>query len=283
MPNASWFWRFRKGNSFGNHEMPKLAANLSMLFTELEFLDRFAAARKLGFRGVEMLFPYDFDKAEIASCLTSENLELVLFNTSPGDLHAGERGLAALPGREQEFRQSFELSLDYARTLSCRRLHFMAGVVPSSGDHRRYHDCFLANLSWAARLARSHELILLLEPLNPRDVPGYLIPTVAAAVSILDELRLDNVFLQFDAYHTQMNQGHLAETLRDHRRIIRHIQIAGVPGRHEPDEKQEINYSYLLPLIDGLGYDGWVGCEYRPRTDTLSGLGWAKPWLETQR
>jgi len=263
--------------------MPKLAANLSMLFTEVEFLERFAVARRQGFRGVEMLFPYDFDKTEIARRLASEDLELVLFNTSPGDFQAGERGLAALPGREPEFRQKFEASLDYARTLACRRVHVMAGVVPASGDRRQYHRCFLANLRWAASLAKAHNVILLLEPLNSRDVPGYLIPTVAAAVSILDELSLDNVYLQFDAYHTQMNQGYLAGTLRDHRGIIRHIQISGVPGRHEPDDRQEINYSYLLPLIDELGYDGWVGCEYRPRSDTLSGLGWAKPWLAPQR
>jgi hydroxypyruvate isomerase len=259
--------------------MPKLAANLSMLFTEIEFLQRFAAARSQGFRAVEMLFPYNFDNSEISRCLISENLELVLFNTSPGDFAAGERGLAALPGREQEFRYKFEMSLDYARALSCSRIHFMAGIVPPSHDLRHYRQCFLDNLRWAASLAQPYDLILLLEPLNPRDVPGYLIPTVHTAVSILDELHLDNVFLQFDTYHTQMNQGRLAETLRDHTGVIRHIQISGVPGRNEPDANQEINYSYLLPFIDELGYAGWVGCEYRPRTDTLSGLGWARPWL----
>jgi hydroxypyruvate isomerase len=260
--------------------MPKLAANLSMLFGELPFLDRFAAARAQGFRAVEMLFPYEFGKAEIARGLSSENLELVLFNTSPGDFASGERGLAALPERVAEFRRSFETTLDYATGLSCARLHFMAGKVPTTDKFPEYRRCFLANLRWAADLAKSKGVALLLEPLNPRDVPGYLIPTLNAAVSILDELRQDNVFLQYDAYHTQMNQGSLVENLRAHFNLIRHIQISGVPGRCEPDDRQEINYPFLLNLIDELGYDGWVGCEYRPRNDTLSGLAWAKPWLD---
>jgi len=259
--------------------MPKLAANLSMLFTEIDFLDRFAAARRQGFRAVEMLFPYDLDKNEIARRLASENLKLVLFNTSPGDLQAGERGLAALPGREREFKQKFELSLDYARTLSCPRLHFMAGVVPPTGDREDYRRCFLRNLNWAAERAGAHDVCLLLEPLNRHDVPGYLIPAISVARSMIEELRLGNVFLQFDAYHAQMSGGRLTGSLRANMHMIRHIQISGVPGRCEPDSMQEINYSYLLPLIDELGYDGWIGCEYRPRSDTLSGLAWARPWL----
>jgi 2-dehydrotetronate isomerase len=258
--------------------MPKLAANLSMLFTEREFLDRFALAASCGFRGVEILFPYDFEPAVIAGALSSAALELVLFNTSPGDFQAGERGIAALPGREEEFRRTFKISLEYARTLSCRRIHLMAGVVPESLGHASCRACFIQNLRWAARLADAAGIDLLLEPLNPKDVPRYLIPSPAAAVAILEELRLGNVFLQYDVYHTQMNQGSLAATFTTHAGIIRHIQISGVPGRNEPDHNQEINYPFLLSLIDASGYDGWVGCEYRPRADTLTGLGWARAW-----
>jgi hydroxypyruvate isomerase len=260
--------------------MPRLAANLSMMFGEIPFLDRFAAARAHGFHAVEMLFPYEFDKTEIAHRLSAEGLKLVLFNTSPGDFGSGERGLAVLPARVAEFRRSFESALDYATVLSCPRLHFMAGTVPSMDELSAYRHCFLANLLWAADLAGSEGINLLLEPLNPHDVPGYLVPTLSAAVSILDQLRHDNVFLQYDTYHTQMTQGSLVENLRAHFNRIRHIQISGVPGRCEPDDRQEINYPFLLNLIDELGYEGWVGCEYRPRKDTLSGLAWAKPWLD---
>jgi 2-dehydrotetronate isomerase len=258
--------------------MPKLAANLSMLFTEHEFLDRFALAASCGFRAVEMLFPYDFPPAAIAKALTSASLELVLFNTSPGDFQAGERGIAALPGREEEFRRKFQMSLEYAKTLSCRRIHMMAGAVPNSLDPASCRSCFMENLHWASGRAGASNIDLLLEPLNPKDVPGYLIPNSAAAVAILDELRLGNIFLQYDVYHSQMSEGSLASTFTAHAGIIRHVQISGVPGRNEPDENQEINYPYLLSLIDASGYDGWVGCEYRPRSDTRSGLGWARPF-----
>jgi hydroxypyruvate isomerase len=260
--------------------MPKLAANLSMLFPERGFLDRFAAARQQGFEAVEFLFPYAFDKAEIAARLADHDLKLVLFNTKAGDFAKGERGLAALLGREEEFRRGFEASLAYAQALSCRRIHVMAGVLPRNAERGPYRDCFLTNLAWAAARAREQSILLLLEPLNPQDVPNYLLPDIPSAFSIIEELSLDNVLLQFDAYHTQMNQGSLASNLRKHFPLIRHIQISGVPGRHEPDGRQEINYAYLLPLIDELGYDGWVGCEYNPRGDTVQGLAWAKPWLK---
>jgi hydroxypyruvate isomerase len=258
--------------------MPKLAANLSMLFTEREFLDRFALAAACGFRAVEMLFPYDFAPALIAKALASASLELVLFNTSPGDFQTGERGIAALPGREEEFRRKFHTSLEYAKALLCRRIHVMAGVVPTTLETASCRACFMENLRWASDRAGASNIDLLLEPLNPKDVPGYLLPGPAAAVAILDELRLGNLFLQYDVYHTQMSEGSLTSTFTAHAGIIRHIQISGVPGRNEPDENQEINYPYLLSLIDASGYDGWVGCEYRPRAGTRSGLGWAKPF-----
>lgn len=258
--------------------MPKLAANLSMLFTEDEFLDRFTLAASCGFRAVEMLFPYDFAPALIAKALASASLELVLFNTSPGDFQTGERGIAALPGREEEFRRKFHISLEYAKALSCRRIHVMAGVVPTTLEPAACRACFMENLRWASDRAGASNIDLLLEPLNPKDVPGYLLPGPAAAVAILHELRLGNLFLQYDVYHTQMSEGSLTSTFTAHTGIIRHIQISGVPGRNEPDENQEINYPYLLSLIDASGYDGWIGCEYRPRAGTRSGLGWAKPF-----
>jgi 2-dehydrotetronate isomerase len=170
------------------------------------------------------------------------------------------------------------MSLEYARTLSCRRIHVMAGAVPNSLDPASCRSCFMENLHWASGRAGASNIDLLLEPLNPKDVPGYLIPNSAAAVAILDELRLGNIFLQYDVYHSQMSEGSLASTFTAHAAIIRHVQISGVPGRNEPDENQEINYPYLLSLIDASGYDGWVGCEYRPRSDTRSGLGWARPF-----
>jgi 2-dehydrotetronate isomerase len=259
--------------------MPRLAANLSLLFPELRFLDRFAAAHRQGFDAVECLFPYAFDRHDIAARLVDNDLKLVLFNTPPGDFDRGERGLAAIPGREEEFRRGFEAALGLAEAFSCKCLHFMAGVLPANADPAPYRACFIANLAWATALARRQSMLLLLEALNPYDVPNYLLPTIPAALGIMNELRVDNLFLQFDAYHTQMNQGRLAENLREHFDLIRHIQISGVPGRHEPDERQEINYAYLLSLIDELGYDGWVGCEYRPRGATSEGLIWARPWL----
>jgi hydroxypyruvate isomerase len=258
----------------------KLAANLSMLFPEIGFLDRFAAAHRQGFEAVECLFPYAFDRHEIAARLADHDLKLVLFNTPPGDFERGDRGLAAIPGREEEFRRGFETALGLAQAFSCKCLHFMAGVMPPNADPAPHRACFIANLAWASALARRESILLLLEALNPYDVPNYLLPTIPAALGIMNELRFDNLFLQFDAYHTQMNQGRLAENLREHFDLIRHIQISGVPGRREPDERQEINYAYLLPLIDELGYDGWVGCEYNPRGDTTEGLVWARPWLD---
>jgi hydroxypyruvate isomerase len=263
--------------------MPKLAANLSMLFPDQGFLDRFASARHQGFEAVECLFPYAFDAGEIAARLSDHGLKLVLFNTAPGDFAKGERGLAALPSRKEEFRRSFEAALRYAESLSCKRLHFMAGVVPANVNTAAYRACFIDNLVWAADLARRQAIMLLLEPLNSQDVPGYLLPTIPTALAIIDEVRLDNLFLQFDGYHTQMSLGRLADNLRKNMPLIRHIQISGVPGRHEPDETQEINYAYLLPLIDELGYDGWVGCEYNPKGDTIEGLRWARPWLGSHR
>lgn len=257
---------------------PKLAANLSMIFPEVEFLDRFAAAAAVGFRAVEYLFPYAYAKTEIRSRLENWRLEQVLFNAPPGDFEKGERGIAGLPGREEEFRKSIERALDYAVALRCPRLHVMAGLVPLQGDPRRHREVYVENLSWAAGEARSANVSLMLEPLNAIDFPGYLIGTPQAARSVIEEVGAPNIKLQYDFYHAQMTHGRLLETFAAEQDIVGHVQIAGVPGRNEPDDSQEINYRAVFAGLEAMGYDGWIGCEYRPRGETVAGLAWAAPY-----
>jgi hydroxypyruvate isomerase len=258
--------------------MPRLAANLSMMFNEVDFLGRFAAARAQGFTAVEYLFPYSYPKADLAARLKSEGLQQVLFNAPPGDWEKGERGIGGLPDREAEFRDTIETALDYAETLKFRRIHVMAGLIPTGANPAIHRAIFVENLAWAAQLAAKNAVELLLEPLNPIDFPSYLVSNIPIALDMIAAVNAENVGLQYDIYHTQMTQGRLAQTLKDNLAKIRHIQIAGVPGRNEPDESQEINFSHLFSLMDELGYAGWVGCEYRPRGNTIDGLGWAKPW-----
>jgi hydroxypyruvate isomerase len=254
--------------------MPKFAANLSMLFPELPFLDRFEAAARAGFKAVEFLFPYEHEAQEIRRRLDRFGLRQVLFNLSPGDWGKGERGLAALPGREQEFAASVDQAIAYAQALECPQVHIMAGLafdIPLEQASATYG----ANLRWAANRLQSCDIRALIEPLNSRDMPGYFLTTAEQAHLIIETVGHPNLFLQMDLYHAQIMGGDLAERTRSHWPLIRHIQIAGVPGRHEPDVG-EINYPYLFDLLDGLGYDGWIGCEYRPRADTRAGLGWAR-------
>ena len=258
--------------------MPRFAANLSMTFNEVDFLDRFAAARAQGFAAVEYLFPYPYPKSELAARLNGEGLQQVLFNAPPGNWEAGERGIAALPGREDEFRRAMETALGYATALKCPRIHVMAGLVPAGQPAGTYRQTFERNLAWLAPLAASGGVQILLEALNPIDFPGYLVGSVAAACDIIAAVGSDNIFLQYDLYHAQMSQGQLAATMRDRLALIPHMQIAGVPGRNEPDRKQEIDYPFLFSLMDELAYKGWVGCEYRPRAGTIEGLAWAAPW-----
>jgi hydroxypyruvate isomerase len=255
--------------------MPRFAANLSMMFNEVDFLDRFRAARKCGFPAVEYLFPYAHPKGELAERLGGEGLQQVLFNAPPGDWEKGERGIGGVPGREDEFRKSIDTVLEYAAALKCPRVHVMAGLVPAGADRNRHRDTFAANLAWAAPRAKQAGLELLLEPLNAVDFPGYLVGGIAAAQEIITLSGSDNVFIQYDIYHMQMSQGRLAESFRDHMDEIRHIQIAGVPGRNEPDSSQEINFPMLFLFLDSVGYPGWIGCEYRPRVKTEAGLAWA--------
>lgn len=255
--------------------MPRFAANLSMMFTELDFLDRFQAAANCGFQGVEFLFPYDWPAGELAKRLLGNGLTQALFNLPPGDLAAGDRGLAAVPGREQEFRDGVERALEYAETLRCRQLHVMAGLVAGEADRPAAHACFVGNLAWAAERAGESGVRALIEPINTlHDMPGYFLSTTAQARAVMAEVDHPNLFLQCDLYHVQIMNGNLAETITENLPRIRHFQIAGVPGRHEPDTG-EINYPYLFSLIDSLGYDGWIGCEYRPAGATADGLAWA--------
>ena len=258
--------------------MPRFAANLSMMFDEVDFLDRFAAAREQGFQAVEFLFPYAYPKADLAQRLKDQGLQQVLINTPAGDWEKGERGLAAQPGRETEFRHTMETALEYAVALNRPRIHVMAGLVPTGADPAIYRAIMVENLAWAADLARKTAVDLLLEPLNPVDFPGYAVDKVPVALDIIAAVGAENLHLQYDLYHAQMRQDRLADTLKDHIAEINHIQIAGVPGRHEPDGMQEIDFNHLFSLMDELGYQGWVGCEYRPRAGTVEGLGWAKPW-----
>ncbi|MEO1017190.1 MAG: 2-oxo-tetronate isomerase [Pseudomonadota bacterium] len=258
--------------------MPKFAANLSMMFNEVPFLERFAAARNAGFDAVEYLFPYDFPAEDVARNLEDQGLVQALFNMPPGDWEAGDRGISAIPGREVEFQQSLETALEYAAALNCKTIHCMAGILGPGVMPRRAERTYIGNLQLAAEAAEKHGITVLIEPLNSRDAPGYLLSYNDHAHRIIEEVGMANLKLQLDLYHTQIMHGDLAISIREFMPITGHIQIAGVPQRHEPDFG-EINYPYLFELIDELGYEGWIGCEYRPRRSTLEGLGWIKPYL----
>lgn len=257
--------------------MSRFAANLSMLFTELPFAQRFAAAAAAGFEGVEFLFPYEHAPREVAGWLQESKLVNVLFNLPPGNWAGGERGLAALPGREAEFREGVARAIDYALALGTPRLHMMAGLLPAGADPALHRATYLANLRYAAGQLGRHGIELMIEPINGRDMPGYFLVTQQQAHGLRLECGEPNVKVQMDFYHAQIVEGDLASTFKQHLAGIGHVQIAGVPGRHEPDVG-EINYPYLFGLLDELGYKGWVGCEYRPRGDTVAGLGWFAPY-----
>ncbi len=255
--------------------MPKFAANLSMLYTEHAFLDRFAAAARDGFKAVEYLFPYEHPAADIAAQLKAHGLQQVLFNAPPGDWAAGERGTACLPGREGEFREGVGRAIEYARALGCPRIHLMAGLAPDGADRALLRKTYLANLAWAA--AQAKDIDFLMEPINTRDIPRFFLNRQDDAHEIVVEIGAPNLKVQMDLYHCQIVEGDLAKKIELYLPTGRvgHLQIAGVPERQEPDIG-EINHPYLFALIDRLGYEGWIGCEYRPKGATSAGLGWMK-------
>jgi len=255
--------------------MPKFAANLTTMYGEHPFLDRFAAAAKDGFRGVEILFPYANEAAELRARLDAHGLEQVLFNAPPGDWEKGERGLASLPGREQDFRRSIERGLEYARVLGNRCMHAMAGLVAPGDDRARHRAAYVANLAWAAREAASIGVTVVIEPINTRNIPGYFLNRQEEAHAVCAEAGEPNLKVQMDLFHCQIVEGDLATRIRRHIAGVAHMQIAGVPERHEPDTGEK-NYPYLFRLLDERGYAGWIGCEYHPRAGTSEGLGWLK-------
>ncbi len=274
--------------------MPKLAANLSMLYPDLSFLDRFEAAARDGFKAVEFLFPYSFSANEIADRLTDNDLQLVLFNAPPGGVDAesieqawasGARGCACIAGKRSELDQGMRMALTYARTLKCPRVHLMAGLHDPQTDRAQAHATYLEHVGLAAKMAQAEGIDLMIEPINTRDIPGFFLNRQEQAHDVIQVLGLSNVKVQMDLYHCQIVQGDLAEQISNYLPTGRvgHFQIAGVPHRHEPDSG-EINYPFLFELIDQLGYQGWIGCEYRPQLGTSpggtsQGLAWAKPYL----
>lgn len=257
--------------------MPRFAANLSWLYTELPFFERFEAAARDGFRAVECLFPYEHAALELRDALVGNGLEQALFNAPPGDARAGERGTCSLPGREETFREGVQQALEYAAVLGCTRLHIMAGVVADESQRTARRATYVANLRWAARRLASAGITALIEPINTRDVPGYLLNTQAQAHAIVEEVGEPNLKVQMDLYHCQIVEGDVSTKIRRYLSGVGHIQVAGVPDRNEPDTG-ELNYPHLFSLIDELGYEGWIGCEYRPRAGTRNGLGWFARW-----
>jgi 2-dehydrotetronate isomerase len=266
--------------------MPRFAANLTLLYNEHAFLDRFAAAAKDGFKAIEYLFPYAFDAHELAGRLADQGLQQVLFNAPPGDWDAGERGLACLPGREAEFRSSIDQALGYAQALNCPRIHVMAGLAPQGTERARLQATYEANLAWAAEQAAAVGREVLIEPINLRDVPGFFLNRQDEAHRIVQAVGAANLKVQMDLYHCQIVEGDVATKIWQYLPTGRvgHFQIAGVPQRHEPDIG-ELNYSYLFQVIDEVaaacGWEGWVGCEYRPArgtqpSATSDGLGWLR-------
>ncbi len=253
--------------------MPRFAANLTWLFLEHDFFDRFQAAADSGFKAVEMMFPYDYTPDAIAQRLSAAKLELVLFNFAGGNWAAGERGIGALPGREEEFSASLAKALEYAQALGCPRLHAMTGLAMGEAAD----ETARANLARACEAAAAASVTIMIEPINHRDIPGYYLNRLEQARRLIEAVGADNLKIQFDAYHTQITEGDLSARFNHYVEHIGHVQIAGNPGRNEPD-RGEIHYPYLFSVIDQLNYPGWIGCEYKPLAGTKAGLGWARSY-----
>jgi hydroxypyruvate isomerase len=253
--------------------MPRFAANLTMLFTEAPFLDRFSLAAKAGFEGVEYLFPYEFEKVALRNALDRYGLTQVLHNLPAGDWARGERGIAILPDRIDEFRKGVASAIDYATALGCDQVNCLAGITPDGVPDSVLRTTLVANLKLAAAEFGKYRIRLLIEPINRFDIPGFYLNTVDEAASIIEEVGSDNLFIQYDLYHQQRTGGELVGTYDRYREKIAHIQLADNPGRNEPGTG-EINYPFVFDALEAAGYDGWIGCEYKPLTTTAEGLGW---------
>jgi 2-dehydrotetronate isomerase len=257
--------------------MPRLAANLSFMFTEVPFLDRVEAAAKAGFKGVEALLPYEAPAKEIAARLKTNGIAQVLLNTPSGDWANGERGITALPGREAEFRDGVRKALDYAGTLECPRIHAVAGIMPTGTDRGAYEATYRANLAFAAEQAAKQGVTVTIELINTRDIPGFFLSQIPHARQVIADVGRPNLKFQFDTYHVQIMHGDVTKHFEANLDQIGHIQVSGVPDRNEPDHG-ELNHDWLFQVFDKAGYAGWVSGEYRPRASTVAGLGWAKRW-----
>ena len=253
--------------------MPKFAANLTMLYNEMPFLDRFAAAARHGFKGVEFMFPYPYRAAEIAERLHGNALAMVLHNLPAGDWDGGERGIACHPYRVQEFRDGVGRAIEYATALGCKQVNCLAGKAPAGVPEAKLRDTFTENLAYAAEQLGIVGIKLLIEPVNTRDIPGFYLNKTAQALKLIAEIGSKNLFLQYDIYHMQIMEGDLARTIEAALPQIAHVQLADNPGRNEPGTG-EINYPFLFSFLDRIGYRGWIGCEYKPRTTTEEGIGW---------
>jgi len=253
--------------------MTKLAANLTMLFNEVPFMERFAEAAKHGFKGVEFLFPYDFPAAEVAAQLNSHKLEMVLHNLPAGDWGKGERGIACDPDRTDEFKAGVDTALAYAKVLGTQRINCLAGIVPAGVTLEQAESTFISNLKYAAEKLKAAGIPLLIEAINTYDIPGFFLSGTQQALDIIAKVGSDNLFYQYDIYHMQRMEGELANTIKANLAQISHLQLADNPGRFEPGTG-EINYGFLFKFLDEIGYSGWIGCEYKPRAGTAEGLGW---------
>lgn len=258
--------------------MPKFNANLSMMFNEVGFLERFDAAAKAGFRGVEFLFPYDFPAAQIREKLDRHKLEMVLFNMPPGDFAAGERGMACNPAKVAQFQENVGKTLEYATALGAKQIHVMAGLKPVAVSEDRMRETYIANLQFAGRELAKHGIKLLIEAINTRDIPGFYLNYSRQAFDIMHYAAVPNLYFQYDIYHMQIMEGDIAPTVEKNLAKIAHMQLADTPGRHEPGTG-EIHYPFLFQHFDRIGYPGWIGCEYRPAGRTEDGLGWLEPYL----
>jgi hydroxypyruvate isomerase len=259
--------------------MPKFSANLTMLFTDVDFMDRFEKASQFGFKGVECLFPYGWKKEQLSEKLEKYGLQQVLHNLPAGNWGAGERGIACLSGREGKFQEGVGLAIEYAKALNCKRLNCLVGKTPQGVPPEKVRQTLVSNLQFAAAALEKEGIRLLIEPLNDRDIPGFYLIHTQDALRLMEEVSHSNLWLQYDIYHMQIMEGNLTKTILNNLNRIAHIQLADNPGRHEPGTG-EINFTNLFRSIDEAGYEGWIGCEYAPVGKTEDGLQWIKPYLQ---